>query len=375
VAPKGLRPFYPVTCHPTFSRRQLLAGGGALLAATGLGLGRGGAAQALDDGAAIIRRHASAPEDPWAVCHGVRGMGREFTIRGGRRAVDYLLEDKLATVSANGKSVLAFPIEVEVHPNMFLKTMLEAGVPLDYSFTHGGRRRTLREVVDGAHALLRPSQVVDSANSLPWSIIALTRTTTPLQRKWTNAWGEPVDLDAVVESGVRFLEEASLPLAQAMREGRPETTQAPVHSFTCGGTHLIYALLYAVKAGYVGNDRAERMQRQADLLIWRLTADIDFIERFYRARTGNPGAAWYELDSKLKLLGHGQECLAFASLRDVVKLTPAQKAQHQAAVVTLRRILRDLDARNLEEVDGLDHRLYQQIIGDTCHAHRGLTLA
>jgi len=373
VPPKAIRPFYPATCHPTFTRRQLLAGGGALLAATRVGLARAG--QAADDGAAIIRRHASLPEDPWAVCHGVRGMGREFTIKGGRRAVSYLLEDKLATVSANGKRVLAFPIEVEVHPNMFLKTMLEAGVPLDFAFTHEGRRRTLREVVDGAHHLLRPKLVVSSPNALPWSIIALTRTTSPLQRRWTNAWGEPVDLDLVVESALQLLEQASLPLAEAMRDGRAETAQAPVHSFTCGGTHMIYGLLYAVSAGYTGNDRAERMQRQVDLLIWRLSADLDFIERFYRARTGNPGASWYELDAKLKLLGHAQESLAFASLHDVVKLSPSQRTQHQAAVVTLRRILRDLEARELEEVKGLDNRLYQQIVGDTCHAHRGLTLA
>src|SRR5262249_44867875 len=148
--------------------------------------------------------------------------------------------------------------------------------------------------------------------------IALTRTTTPLRQQWTNAWGESVHLEGVVESALRLLEQASAPLAEAMREGRPETTQAPVQAFTCGGTHMIYGLLTAVHAGYAGTDGGGRMQRQIDLLVWRLGADLDFIERFYQARSSRVGASWYELDAKLKFLGHAEECLAFATRHDVV---------------------------------------------------------
>lgn len=222
------------------------------------------------DGSAIIHRYATLPDDPWAVCHGVRAMGREFTMKGGRRAVDWLLETQLALIPANGTRVLAFPLAVEVHPNMFLKTLLEAGVPLDHAFTHQGRRRTLREVVEGSRALFRPSEVAGQANLLPWSLNAFARTMSPLRGRWTNAWREIVDLDAVVEAALGLLERASLPVMQAMREGRPESVKAPVHDFTCGGTHMIYGLLTAMVAGYVGQDRLERMRQQVALLVWRL---------------------------------------------------------------------------------------------------------
>lgn len=375
MSQEQLQPFFAATCHPRFSRRQFLVGGGVVLAATGIERRGALARQAFDEGAAIIRRYAVTPEDPWVVAHGLRGMGRDFTIAGGRRAVDYLLEDVLVTLPANDKGVVGFPVEVEVHPNMFLKTMLEAGVPFDHAFKHNGRRRTLADLVDGAHALFRPKPVISVPNALPWSIIALTRTTAPVRSQWTNAWGEPVDLDLVVESALRMLEQASAPVAEAMRQGRPEAVQAPVHGFTCGGTHMIYALLSAMHAGYTGTDRRERMQQQIDVLIWRLSADLDLIERFYSQRAGNPGAAWYELDAKLKLLGHGEECMAFATAHDVVALTPAQRERRQAAVATLRRMLRDLEARNLGEAKGLDRELYRQLIGDTCHARHGLTFA
>jgi hypothetical protein len=270
--------------------------------------------------------------------------------------------------------MLGFPLKIEGHPNMFLKTMLEAGIPLDHAFTHDGRRRKLRDVVDDARALLRPRAAVATPNALPWSVIALTSTTTPLRKQWTNLWGEPVDLDALVESALQLLEQASLPLTQAMREGKPETAQAPVHGFACGGTHMMYAVLAAMHAGYTGKDRPARVQQQVDLIVWRLSAELDFIERFYRSRGGSATAAWYELDAKLKFLGHAEECLAFATRHNVSKLTPVQRTQRQAAVMTLRRMLQDLEERNLAEAKALDGELYRQLVGDTCHARHGLVL-
>src|SRR5262249_9920568 len=301
--------------------------------------------------------------------------GRDFAIAGNRRAVDWLLETHLTPVAANGTSVLAFPPSVEVHPNMFLKTMLEAGVPLDYGFTNGGIRRTLRDVADGARALFRPSQVLSDPNMLPWSVIAFSLTTSPLRSRWTNAWGEPVDLDLVVESALRLHENASLPLMRAMRADRPEREKAPVHGFTCGGTHMLYALLTAMRAGYTGQDRPARVRQQTELMVWRLRADMGLIDSFYHDRAAQPGVAWYELEAKVKLLSHGEECLALADRRDIVKLAPAQQTQRRAATASLRRMIDEIEAKNLGEVREMDRELFRQFVGDVCHARHGLTFA
>jgi hypothetical protein len=356
------------------SRRHLLLAGGAWLATTSLGAGAQAVAKGPADGTAIVEHYATLPDDPWIVSHGLRAMGRDFTLKGGRRAVDYLLENVLVSASVNGRTLVGFPIKVEGHPNMFLKTMLEAGVPLDHGFTHGGRRLKLQDVVDDARVLLRPHIAVATPNALPWSVIALTRTTSPLRKQWTNAWGEPVDLDAVVESALQLLEQASAPLAQAMREGKPVTAQAPIHGYACGGTHMMYALLVAMHAGYGGKDRPARVQRLVDVTVWRLGAELDFIERFYRARGASAKAAWFELDAKLKYLGHAEECLAFATRHNAAKLTAVQRTQRTAAVATLRRLLEDLEGRNLGEAKALDGELYRQLVGDTCHARHGLVL-
>jgi hypothetical protein len=370
--PEEAGPFYPVGCHPPLlTRRQLLGGGGAALAAGVFGVAP---AWAGDDGTAVVRRFAGLPDDPWAVCHGVRAMGRDFKLTDGRRAVDWLLETYVAVVPASRDGILAFPLQVEVHPNMFVKTFLEAGVPLDYGFTHQGQRRTLAEVVEGARLLFRPSQVMSDPNLLPWSLIALTRTTAPLRGRWTNAWGEPVDLDRVVEASLRLLEDASLPLAQAMRENRPESVKAPVHGFVCGGTHMIYALLTAAQAGYASGERLHRIRKQADILVWRLAGDLGLIDRFYKEQPSLPGVHWFQLQAKLKLLGHGQECMAFGTQHGVVKLTPAQQERWREAVATLKRTIEDIEGRDIIETRKIDRELFRQLIGDACHARHGLTL-
>jgi hypothetical protein len=138
---------------------------------------------------------------------------------------------------------------------------------------------------------------------------------------------------------------------------------------------MLYALLAAAGAGFVGRDRVARIQHQVDLLVWRTGADLELMNRFYRQQDRNPKAFWYETDAKLKLLGHAGECLAFNAAHNVAKLTPAQQAQRQAAVAALERLLTDLAGRNLEEARGLAGDLYRQLIGDACHARHGLNFA
>ena len=333
---------------------------------------------AEDGGSAIVQQYARASDDPWLIAHAVRALGGGLTLGGTsrRRAVDYLLETYLETSQVNGKQVLAFPAKVEVHPDMFLaEAILEAGVPLEHPFTLGGQRHTVREVLDGARARFRPAVVGNEPNKLPWSVVAFASTTSPIKPRWTNAWNEPVDLDTTVEGSLRLLEQASLPLMKSMRAGGPETGKAPVHDFTCGGTHMIYAMILAMSAGYTGSDRLERTRRQVDLLVWRLGADIALIDTFYASRRGLAGQYWYEMDTKLKLLGHAEECLAFGVKAGVLTLTPAQQAARRAAVATLRRILADVETRDVATARGLKDDLFRQLIGDACHARRGLTLS
>lgn len=366
---KPARRFFPVTCHPPLTRRHFLAGGVALLGSTALGVGHTHAS----DAAAIIAAHATLP-DPWTVAHGLRAMGSAFAINGGKRAVDFLLEKHVSEVTVKGRTMLAFPRNVEIHPNSFLKTMLEAGVLTSYRFTHRGRPRTLADLVDGARFLFRPQEMADP-NQIPWSLIAFSRTTSLLRRRWTNAWGEMVDVDASVDGALQLLENASAPIAAARRDGQPLVAKSPVHNFTCGGTHMLYGLLSSVHHGFGGKGTRERVQQQTALMIWRMGgADVDLISRFYGGYVRSPRNQWEELDSKLKLVGHAEECVAFATARGIMTLTADQQALRAAGKKSLMELLAEVRRRDLTTIRTLAPQTYQQLVGDTCHAQHGLTL-
>jgi hypothetical protein len=213
--------------------------------------------------------------------------------------------------------------------------MLEAGVPLDHTFAHMGQQRTVSDLAEGARLLFDRSKMIDPL-IIPWSLIAFSRTTPQVRKRWTNVWGQFVNLDDLADGALRDLENASAPLLTAMRSGRPLVTQAPVHKFTCGGTHMLYGLLSAVHYGSGGKNALQRVQEQTALMAWRMGgADVDLIRRFYGKLPRSPQNAWEELDAQLKVLGHAEECLAFATKRKVIALTAAQQAQRAEGVRVL----------------------------------------
>ena len=138
---------------------------------------------------------------------------------------------------------------------------------------------------------------------------------------------------------------------------------------------MLYALLTAAQTGFAGAQRHERIRVQSDVMLWRLRADVPLIERFYKERAAQPGAYWFELDAKVKLLGHGEECLAFATRRGVVKLSEPQQRQRRDAVGALKKLIADMEGKNVADARTINKELFRQLVGDTCHARRGLTLA
>jgi len=68
---------------------------------------------------------------------------------------------------------------------------------------------------------------------------------------------------------------------------------------------LLCALLTAVQTGY-GGGTAERVRELVDLMAWRLHADVVLIESFYKLRAAELVVYGYEVDAKLKFLGHGR---------------------------------------------------------------------
>ncbi|MGH7268065.1 MAG: hypothetical protein ACREMB_24875 [Candidatus Rokuibacteriota bacterium] len=366
--------FYRDACHGALSRRSVIAGAVGAAGSLLLAPRRSAAGGAPEASRALILAHATRPDDPWALVHGVRALGKGFAVAGDGPAVDYVLSRFLEERVVHGVRHLAFPLDLEAHANAFLKTLLEVGVAPEFSFAWRGRRRRLQEVIDGARALFRFSDSTDR-NTIAWSLIGLSLATPPERRSWTNAWGERVDLGRVAEAGLEAIEAASAPLQDARRRGVVPARQAPIQNYTCGGTHLLYSLLVAAHQGHLAGESRPRLGTLMDLLVYRLSIDVQMIDRFYQPRLATvPGSGWYHLDQRVKFVGHAFECLGLAQRHGLYRPGGADAgrvAEARAGLVSDLGRLAGLDLPSTRR----DRSLHQQLVGDICHAHRGLELA
>jgi hypothetical protein len=86
----------------------------------------------------------------------------------------------------------------------------------------------------------------------------------------------------VAAFGVQVLQEATQGLTPYATAGLPLTKKLPIHHFTCGGTHLCYSVLVAARHGLLRAAGGDIVQDQLRMLIYRLQADPELIDRARR---------------------------------------------------------------------------------------------
>lgn len=321
-----------------------------------------------------ILEHATARDNPWLIMHGIRAMGKEFSLQGSS-AVEYLCSHFLREKSVNGKAYLHFSIDDEAHTNAFLsEAALDVGITTKYPFHWNGRRYTIGDLVASAKALLVFDPASFDKNDLAWSLLAFAHTTVPQQDTWVNAYSKPVRFSQVVEFGMTTLEEATQQLRATVRQGTMPTEKDWIHNFTCGGTHLIYGLATCVRFGYKQRALSERMKSQFDLLVWRLEADPYLIDRHYEQAVGQYPAELariYLLDAKLKFLGHAFEIINYVRLFRLFSPTAAQERAIMRGQQALASVIDAIGREGIGKFAG-NKALFNLLVGDACHAYHGL---
>ncbi len=322
----------------------------------------------------LIDRYAVAKEDPWRIAHGVRGVGKGFMVGSDISGVRYILSTFIAEEVVSGTPTLYFPPEVEVHTNLYLNNFLEAGVPRSYAFEARGRRYTLEDLIAGAKARFDLAKV--HPNDIAWSLVSFTTVVSPLSGRWVNAWGQRVEVAAFVEQAFRVAEAATQSVRATWTQNQPLAGQSAIHNFTCGGTHLIYSLVVAVRNGYGVQNTARRLRDQLGMLIYRMRAEMDLIDEFFaRVPNGTQGPnRWASLDAKWKFLGHAFEVYHYALRNQLLRPTAAEAKVVEGARQVLQRFSKEVEEIDLGAVRRHDEDLFRQFVGDTCHAYRAIHL-
>lgn len=340
-------------------------------------------AQAMDLARAKLERWvkggASDSGNGWALAHGLVGFGRDLQASDGRLAIE-VIASYARVVPIDGKPRIDFPPRspngqvLEAHETLMVKSMLEAGVPAARAFeVPGAGKVTLQRTIDDAEAVIQTPKTDQEWHDFAWSLSALLIAHKDLERKK----GKPSELEvklttyalqtlAYLETQQAFLE----PLFASDRADQVQKRKQGIFSHTCGGMHLIQAA--NAGAAFAGTkDAIDRARHQLDLLLFRYKAE----RRIYAETIAKaPEYALLIRAQELKFYGHLLETFAFAAKLGIVTPDDALRAKLRPVAADLVRVVGQLEPAygNLANIRKDREQTYLDLIGDGCHAIRGL---
>ncbi len=335
----------------------------------------------------VVETYAGDPDNPWAIAHGILARGADFRLRDGRPAVPHLFSTYAEPRTVGTRTLLGFPkalgdIRVEPHTDLLLKNLGEVGVAPETTFP---TRQGDVPVADLYRYTLLKTYLVpaknqssyDGPNDMPWGLQALAQWAPTDEVQWIATDGTPMDLDFLTSFTVAVLTQESAFMFEAMqRKQRFQRQGQPLFSYTCGGAHLVQGASYAVARGYGTPKDRKAVEAQVPLLFYRLPIELEIYDE---AMKRNAKHRTRLLVQRMKFLGHFLETTSkmqamglFVPDDEQMKLLEGA-AQNLVLVVEALKKQGVLD--NMDELREQDEQLFLDVIGDACHAVRGLELA
>jgi hypothetical protein len=327
---------------------------------------------------------AADVRNPWALAHGITGLGANFVAADGRKASEVMVHDFLArnVLSDGGAGVgarvgfvkyLADGTPVEPHPNLITKTLVLAGVPRSTRFSTSWGTVTLQQLVDEVKASFR--HVPASAEywkDVAWTLDALSQVLSPRAATFGS-----VDFNAVMDDALTELERATADLEAGLKSGAamvPKRKQG-LYAHSCGGLHFVQAVLGWARHPEIRKRWGSRVDRQIAVLFYRLESE----RQQYDAALVQGGAQYklQVLTQMVKFYGHFLETTA--RLKTDLKWVPdeSQKQAIAKAKALLDHAVRQLDTdkaltnEGMAQIKKTQPQIYLDLIGDACHATHG----
>lgn len=336
-----------------------------------------------------VKAGASDAKMPWALAHGLLAFGPHFEADDGRPAVDVIASFAVRK-RVDGKTLYDFPEKkgdslVESHDNLQVKSMLDAGVPLDRKLvTADATQVTLARLV---HDMQRTAHV--PANDADWH-----------QEAWTlSAWvldqrlGDKDKLESAVNpaklraAALTRLEQDDQVLTDfhgdptgAFDPGSPlrqaKQKRTGIYGHSCGGLHLVQAVIQSVMQG---GDAAQkrRLRKQLGVLLFRYEAER---HAYAELLARHPEAGLVLRAQQQKFFGHLLETLGLARSLGAYD-TRSEGGRHIDRVMleaagdlanTVKELSRGGVYQRLDAIRKQREQTYLDLIGDGCHAIRGL---
>ncbi len=339
----------------------------------------------------VVGREAGKAHNAWGLAHGILAKGQNFRATDGRRAVDVLFDDFLELRGEGAERRISFPatrgaLRVEPHPDLILKTLVEAGFGREEILGTGPNQATWGQLLESSRKSFVPvvEEGAESAfsepNHAPWSVQAWCQATQGgAAAAWTTDSGAEVNTEALADDLLGTLEREVHFLRQAQSSGEPvEKRRQHIFRYTCGGAHLLQGVQGCVAAGFP-KDGAKRFSVMLDVARYRIGLETAILNR---AMIQAPGMAPVLFNQDVKFLGHMLEVL-MAAERDglweadaVAENQIAQLVARLAGHVVELSIAGAYDAEKMARLESnpKTFQFYLDLVGDACHALHGLRL-
>ena len=201
-------------------------------------------------------------------------------------------------------------------------------------------------------------------------VSVLTAACPPAHDQFQNVWGQEVSVAAIVEQHLAETEAAYADTIASMANQKPYG-RGLLQTKACNGTHMLYGLIDALRNGYTTGDLRPHTERLLKALLFRMRAEPQLIDLSLRG--DHPMVRLNADAAKLTFLGHAVEDLGYAAQYDVFQLDTAQTQTVTQAREQLAAIVSRLAGQHdLETLQAQEPRAYKLILGDACHAYRGL---
>jgi hypothetical protein len=335
----------------------------------------------------VVDAHATDPANPWAIGHGILARGAGMKLRNGADAVDWLFSEYAEELEVADGTLVRFPrsrgdIRIEPHTDLILKALTEARVDPARVVTVGGNPHPVADLYRASllHTWLDPYKnhsSFDNPNDVPWSVQALS-SWAPDDLTWLALDGTAMKLTGLIGFNVAVLDSETQFLAAAMRSGADFERQGQgIFQYTCGGAHLLQGAAMAAARFDSPPALKQTVARQVDLMFYRLPRELAIYDA--AAKRLGPRYATKLMVQRLKFTGHFLESMHKLAALGYYTPTPEQVTLLEGAAMQVALIAQGLQKTgaldDLEAIRAEDEQLYLDIVGDSAHAIRGLTLA
>ena len=329
----------------------------------------------------LVREGATDPKDPWALAHGIVAFGPKLKANDARFAVDAIVADYVLTREEEGGTIWYFPDRtptgkpLEPHDNLIVKVLTTSGLPLDHVFpVRGGREVTLETLLDSALATFEKPPTAHEFGRQAWTVEAIFASQQPGTRLELDGWSPTyTELALYSMEALTLLQEF---LEEPMQRNLPEAVEKKkqgIYAHTCGGLHLIQAAVRG--ASRVGSETLlERAREQLEIARFRFDAE----RRIYRETIQQaPKYRTLLLVQEMKFYGHLLETFGLAAEWGVLTPTDASRRFIREVAGDLVDAVRDLESvyAEIETYRSKGSQTYYDLVGDGCHAIRGLRMA